>query len=107
VRIAAGSFRVDGPLQRLGSTLVLPMIVPWTLDLESEQPAGADLAASDGSASTITVPRRLVVRSNATPQVTGAASLSGFGSDLTFAPAGAAPFFDGKQICFPLEADDT
>ena len=107
VRIAAGSFRVDRPLQRVGSTLVLPMIVPWTLDLEVEQPAAADLAASDGSASTITVPRRLVVRSNAAARVTGEASLSGFGSDLTFAPADAAPFFDGKQICFPLEADDT
>ena len=73
VRIAAGSFRVDGPLQRVGSTLVLPMIVPWTLDLEAEQPAAADLAAADGSASTITVPRRLVVRSNAEARVTGEA----------------------------------
>ncbi len=61
-------------------------------------------AESDGGATAITVPRRLVIQSNAPPAVSGRASVSGFGSELELTPTDAAPIFDGSQVCFPLTA---
>jgi len=107
LRISSGTLKFDRPIERSGSRLLAPSLTVWTLSLEPEQPAPGDAAASDADAIALTLPTRLDIHSNASPQITGSAALSGFGSDLHFTPSPAAPFLDGQQICLPVQASES
>lgn len=106
LRIAGGALRIVGAVARENGTIVLSRGVQWTLDVEPERPAPATTTHSDGDAAAIQLPRHFVVQSAAPPALNGRPSVSGFGSDLVFTTDGAAPFFDGTQICFPLGMAD-
>ena len=103
VRVQSGTLEFNGLLQRQGAFLLVPDGTDWTLSVELEQPEAGGAGGSDGDALALQLPTQLKVHSNAPPELTGEASLSGFGSDLHLSPSGA-PFVDRHQLCFALQA---
>jgi len=104
LRISGGTLKFTGAVLREGNQLIVPDFAPWTLSVAPEQPRGAVPGGSDADALTIALPERLIVPSNGPPAVIGDSSIAGFGSDLAFTPAAAAPFPGGGLLSFPLTA---
>jgi hypothetical protein len=107
VRISGGTLRLTGAVTRTGNQLFLTDLAPWTLSVDPEQPRAAVATASDSDRLTIVLPSTLVVHAAAPTEVGGDASLSGFGSGLTFTPDATPPSVSGGLLCFPLTPADT
>jgi hypothetical protein len=102
LRIASGTLQFTGVVAHDQSRIFLQGLASsWTLSVEPEQP-DAPAPGSDAAAVALTLPARLIVRSGAPAEVSGPGTLSGFGSDLTFAPIPAPPSFAGGFCSFPL-----
>jgi len=102
LRIAGGQLRFKANPLVHGRLLPQARAV-WTLSVQPEQPQPAGAKGNDADVLTVQLPSLVEVHSNQPPQISGALTLSGFGSDLNLTPSGAV-FPDVNQICFPLKA---
>lgn len=107
LRIASGTLDFTGgaAISRDATSVVASTVSPWTLTIEPE-PGEAPASGSDASALSLTLPDQLVVHANAAPEVTGAVSLSGFGSGIVCDVAPLAPTVFDQLCLFPLTARD-
>ncbi len=105
LRISGGRLRFTGSVIREEERIVLTDHLPWSLAVVPE-PASSEPTGSDAHAITVSLPSRLTVHSEGPPEVLGGASLSGFGSDLTFTRTTDPPFATGRLICLPLTVAD-
>ena len=102
LRVKGGSLRFDRPaLPMPGRRLAVASNNQWRLTLEPEQPEAGDANGSDADALIVGLPTSLEVRSTGAPSVSGALSMTGFGSDLEFANPAGGPSTDLTSIVFP------
>jgi hypothetical protein len=108
LRVTRGRLTVSAPATGANTgRMLLPSGAQWTLALEPEPPPPAEATGFDANGITLTLPQLLEVRSNGAPLVTGAPTLVGFGSMLTFVDPGGAPINTGVSIDFPFDAAAT
>jgi hypothetical protein len=104
LRVKGGSLRFDRPALPIpGRRLAVASNNQWRLTLEPEQPEAGDANGSDADALIVGLPTSLEVRSTGAPSVSGALSMTGFGSDLEFANPAGGPNTDLTSIVFPFD----
>ena len=103
LRITGGTLRFNLPALRTGTSILVPVGANWNLSVIPEPPPAAAANGSDEDGLSLSLPSQLEVRQSGAPTLSGAAAMSGFGSDLHFTPSGS-PYVDGHQISFPMTA---
>lgn len=107
LRVQGGTLTIDRAAQpRPGNSIGMTIGSRWSLALEPEEPPAPDGNGSDGNALAVRLPERFEVLSTAASQVSGAITISGFGSDLEFRDTLGPPVADADSITFPYSAVD-
>jgi len=106
LRISDGTLELDAPATQAApnAPLQIRLDTAWTLTVTPEPAPASSPEGSDGDALAVSLPGRLVLRSDGQVTVDGAPGLAGFGGALVFETPSGGPVVTDAAIAFPYAA---